>query len=373
MAPPLAFPFESLAVRRQVVAAIGLAVVIAGTFVFAKKASRERDSISAAEIGLGLIQAALAMKMISSGMLEFGGAAIGVWLGMWYMRFYCLPKWFIDPARRIDAVAWAMTAGLFVVAVSSYYVYLRSPGGAMATHGRLNGITGNAQHLGLALASSIAAPVYLLKKYRSRGFAQQVSFLAVILLTAYLVLLTGSRMAAAGLALAVVLQMKPRLIIPCLFASLLAGLLAEPILAIIREDQYLSTITRTNNTRGDVWMTQWRQFTANPAFGVTLRGDRLGFAESSWLGLLATVGVVGIPGMLVFLFGLSQDVYKLWRKGLKFQGEGSAELMFIAAGMSSLLFCSFFEAFMLGTITMALTTVYYYGFALSGLKRLRVV
>ncbi|MFM9157418.1 MAG: O-antigen ligase domain-containing protein, partial [Dolichospermum sp.] len=70
-------------------------------------------------------------------------------------------------------------------------------------------------------------------------------------------------------------------------------------------------LSNLNNTRAGVWSSYWQKFLEYPLFGASLKGERLRFGETSWLGVLGGLGLVGAFPMFMFAWTSLKMIFKL--------------------------------------------------------------
>ena len=115
----------------------------------------------------------------------------------------------------------------------------------------------------------------------------------------------------------------------------------------------------TLDTRSGVWNGYWSSFLENPIFGAPLEGDRLRFGESSWLGVLGSLGIVGALPMFMFGWTSLQMIFNLDRLA-KRRPEYYQKCSTVMAGLLSLLVGGISEAYLLGNLTFSILAVLLY-------------
>jgi hypothetical protein len=113
------------------------------------------------------------------------------------------------------------------------------------------------------------------------------------------------------------------------------------------------------NTRAGVLDGYWQQFLADPFLGIPFQGDRLTFGESSWLGVLGSLGLIGTIPMLMFGWSSLEMIFRLEHLS-KTRPDYYLRCSVVMAGLLSLLTGSISEAYLLGNLTFALLAVFLY-------------
>ena len=113
------------------------------------------------------------------------------------------------------------------------------------------------------------------------------------------------------------------------------------------------------STRTSVWGGYWGVFLEYPLFGAPFVGDRLRFGESSWLGVLGSMGFVGAIPMFMFGWTSLQMIFKLDHLS-KIRPDYYLKCSVVMAGLLSLLVGGISEAYLLGNLTFSLLAVFLY-------------
>jgi hypothetical protein len=113
------------------------------------------------------------------------------------------------------------------------------------------------------------------------------------------------------------------------------------------------------STRTGVWGGYWGVFLKYPIFGAPFVGDRLRFGESSWLGVLGGMGLVGAIPMFMFGWSSLQMIFKLDHLS-KIRPDYYLKCSFVMSGLLSLLVGGISEAYLLGNLTFSLLAVFLY-------------
>ena len=230
----------------------------------------------------------------------------------------------VEFVRRY-ALLDCLLASFILATVLSAPIFLISPQQYSDLAGRLYGLTGNANSYGVQVTASLIASLYFFGK--SRALIIKLGALSVIVLCIYLILLTGSRKAIAGIfavfAIYIYFESKrlskislkktAALVIPILILNVVSFVLLrdsphfhriERLLNAYLSGDAASHLESSEINRFYLYQEGWKAAMENPIFGVGLKnfGEiELGFfnqqagtyAHSSYIELLATSGIVG--------------------------------------------------------------------------------
>ncbi|MER8842439.1 O-antigen ligase family protein [Mesorhizobium sp. M0913] len=300
---------------------------------------------------LFIAQNVLVLKMLAAGLYGYAVLSFGIYCGVFVVVTEGLQRWLQDEREfRRCVVAIAAVGGLFVVACLIQALF--NPAAIFAAQGRLNGTSGNAQHAAALLAAAVPAVAYAATT--SRGSVRAV-WTALLFATFACILLTGSRTGAimSVLSLALVLDIKlimrtvpiigaAAIILVLLFAS------PKPEENGVAAPVYTRVLT-FEDTRSATWQALFNSFVENPFFGMPVRGQELGFGESSWLSMGAVAGLVGFTPLLVFGI-LTLKILTQLRAARSYGPNIKREANVVFAGLLSLMAGSFTEAYLLGTL-----------------------
>jgi len=227
-------------------------------------------------------------------------------------------------------------------------------------HGRLFGLTGNAQHLATFCAALVLPVVAAMQRLRH----QRLWYLLALFLTGFLVVFllwsgsrTGVLMTLTGLGLMFRHQLGRLLETTLLVAATV--MFAWQVTnfgessAVIQERFGRSVLV---NTRESGWDAMLRTFAANPVFGSV---KNVWATESSYLGALARFGVVGTAPLFVSMTMVLMALVKLNRKRSRL-GEHAIFVDLVTGGFFSLAIGAVFEGFLMATLTPMLYMILIY-------------
>ena len=234
----------------------------------------------------------------------------------------------------------------------------------MFVQNRFMGTTGNPQHAGTLLSLSLPCCLYCYEIKKKR--IAKYFWLASLIVISYSLFLTGSRTGVLMALVTLLVFYRNRvnsliqLSLITVFIFLVGSLFFElDLSSVIFWDATLSERFTTDlavNTRAGPWTSMWRIFLENPLFGAPLKGDQLGFGESSWLAAGANFGILGFIPLLLFAIQTIKMMFQLntlatMNPFLYF--ESSA----IISVFSSVLVGSFSESFLFGSLTFPMITL----------------
>ena len=230
----------------------------------------------------------------------------------------------VEFVRRYDLLDYLLLSFILATVLSAP-LFLISPQQYSDLAGRLYGLTGNANSYGVQVTASLVAGLYFVGK--SQALAVKLAVLAIIVLCIYLILLTGSRKAIAGIfaVFAIYAYFEVKRLSTLSFKKTLAFILPvsalsiasvtllinsphfhriERILNAYGGDGVESELGRSELDRLYLYREGWRTAMENPVFGVGLQNFsevELGFfnqqsgtyAHSNYIELLATSGIIG--------------------------------------------------------------------------------
>jgi len=357
--PSLAFPLEQIRElgRPMTILLLGLLLLLA---LKTKKGWR-RKSFPAPLQMLVLLQGVLIVKVLLEGDAMFGLLSVGVYCAAIYMVVRGPGRWLQDERNfRLGVGAMALVGALFLGAC--FYQFRIDPYPITFVHGLLLGTTGNPQHAATLLVATLPCLLFLFlmpdQKIWHRGI-----WILLLLGALYALLLTGSRTGAlsamAGLAIFFIqgLGRLQKLALLIGLGLALIFLTADSFTAAGAFDAVVpGKLTSFDNTRAEVWQAQWATFNRYPLFGAPLLGGRLGFGESSWLSVAASVGVIGLIPLTLFAyqsFKFMARLYRISERNSRYRLHCST----VVAGLSALLVGSIAEAYLLGLITFPLLAI----------------
>jgi hypothetical protein len=231
--------------------------------------------------------------------------------------------------------------------------YAINPIALQAPWGRFEGMTGNPQHAAAYLALAIPSLLYLLRRTGEPLLFRMVW--AGLLLAAALVLLwTGSRTGAVMTCVSVLVMFRRKLwvIVPCVTVTFLTMAFGG--------EEVDNTLVEQYGDRGDTrtanWLLMLNQFLAEPAFGRTDFENAINYKESSWLAMAAATGVIGLGALVFATYILARYLWFVAARPRPPHVRGLSDL--VLATFLGLFVGSFFEAYLIGTITFPVYVTY---------------
>ena len=360
--PALAFPLQQLRDFGRPLTIVFLCLLIVIAFV--KAPSWRRQIVAYPVKYLAGVQLIIFLKVLFYGDIAFAVLAALTFSLVLIMVNYGPSRWLSNKASFRHATAAMAMVGAIFIALNAYQATIDIYP-ITFVHGRFLGTTGNPQHAAVLLASLIPCFMFLFEDYQQKLYKAFALFgLACVCLALFM---TGSRtgllMAIAtvtffyrnrkkslfqlGIALAVAL------------AVLLPFVSQGSMLLGAEQTDVSARFLSSDNSRIQVWSAMWRAFERYPILGAPLGGDRLGFGESSWLATAASLGLAGLIPLL--LFGISCGKMMIQLSAIsKRQPESYLQCSVVISGIACLLVGSFFEAYLLGTLSSALLTLLIY-------------
>jgi hypothetical protein len=220
---------------------------------------------------------------------------------------------------------------------------------AATIQGRLMGTTANPQHAAVLLAISLLGPAYFLM--RSQEFPKWAfwSAIGLCILITHCLILTGSR---TGLGVAMIgtgILLRRRFSTNVLVGSAVAVVAAVLLKDTVFSDK-MGRLASVEDTRTAVWTAQWNSFLQHPFWGRPEMGRRFRTGENSWLGMMEATGMLGLSALLLLLIRGGASAGELYR--FSKQQYRRDDVDFCLAGLLAIFAGSFFEAYLLGVITM---------------------
>jgi len=284
--------------------------------------------------------------LIDGGGVSFFVQAGIIFLAIALVTVYGLRDW----ASQGSPVKWfafalCATGGIFCTVGEWHLITNRS---AVFLAGRFMGTTANPQHAAVLISLCSLGVFYFLLDFQKLKWSERLLLICLGLSMLHLLILTGSR---TGLGIAVIggaLLLRGRLTV--------AGVLSiASIVAFVWILQYLGLadnaerLVSAGDTRTEIWKNQWKTFMQYPIFGSPFQGEHFRVAENSWLGLMAVCGVFGVMCLTWLLASFCSIAISLWkyRKNISLE----LDINFCLACVFAVFSGSFFEGYLLGTIT----------------------
>jgi hypothetical protein len=362
IAPPLVFPLEPLRAngRPLAIAFLGLLLLIA----FATKRWGQKISMPPPILYLGLVQIVIWVKTVEEGDPLLGSVIFAIFSAVVFMHLRGPAQWIYDERTlRLGFWAIAMVGVIFVVV--NLYQWRVDPVAINYVQGWFHGTTGNPHHAGVLMTVTMPSVLALIATSDKRNW-QQVLWLILLIILLFLLYKTASRTSfvmffvSAAIVFRYNLKKSVGIVIFSALIVLTLYTFFEPTtlqtsLGVGTDDATISKLALSNNTRGEAWSRQWSNFTDNIVFGAPLRGDRMRFEESSWLGSAAGLGLMGFVPMILFGISTIQLMLKLDRVSKCYSTAtiGIYSNAIIAA-LASLLVGASSEAFLLANLNFSL-------------------
>jgi hypothetical protein len=358
LTPRLVFPLEQIRLYGRPLAIVLLVILV---LLALQTSGNWRKSIIPKAIEyLMFVQFIIFAKTIMYGSQEFAIISAVTFGGIIFMLQRGPGRWLHNDENFYLAVrSIAIVALIFVVA--NGYQFLLNSQAIRVVQGRFMGTTGNPQAAGLVLAATIPCLMFMIQSLPRWNFIKS-GWVLVLVIVLYFLLLTGSRTGLMmGLASILLFYRNNGGAWVKIGFSLL--ILTALILPFLQPETFSASSTgidssvsdrfsSTKNTREDAWYWMWQSFSNNILFGEPIKGDRMGYGESSWLGAAANLGLLGFIPM--FLMGL-ESIKMMWQlnqlsnRNSYYFFQGST----VIAGLGSTLVGSIFEASLLGNITFS--------------------
>lgn len=344
--PPFWGPIELVVSNGRPICIVLLGALL--LLVAVKTKSELETRVSPLMAPIHAIQIAIFFKMLLFGTsltLTVQAGVIFVFIGCFAATG--LRLWAFEQ-RKLEMVAFSLTATLAVFAVISQFQLQVNPAPAMVA-GRLMGTTANPQHAAVLLAIGLLGPAYFISTWRQRSLLLAVASFVLMCIACRLIFLTGSRTGLSMAAIGIVILWRRKFGIGVLVGlALTFGLVY--LMQNNEQEVFSSRIVTMEDTRSEVWAIQWRTFLQNPFIGSERMGDQFRSGENSWLGLLAGTGMLG-GAALIWLLVRGVAVSKELLKHSHWE-QHKDEVDFCLAGIFAVFAGSFFEAYLVGVITM---------------------
>jgi hypothetical protein len=357
--PPLVFPLQQL---RDFGRPLSIVLLVFLVILALQTRSNWRQWVIPDAIKyLAYVQFAIFAKTIMYGDQEFAMISALTFAGILLMLQRGPGRWLQDDENFHLAVKSIAVAGLIFIVINTYQYFINRQAVTFIQN-RFLGTTGNPQHAGVFLASTIPCLMFLIQSIARWNF-WKFFWSGILLMTVYFLLLTGSRtgIIMSGISILLFYRKNGGL---WLQIGLLLGIGAILVLPFLQPET-LSTsaagidasvsdrFASTNNTREGVWTGMFNTFSENILFGAPLERGRLGYGENSWLAAGATMGLMGFIPMILMGWESVKLIWQLDRLG-KRDSYYFFQSSTVIAGLGSMLVGSCFEAYLLGNITFSL-------------------
>lgn len=351
--PVLVFPLESLRHNGRTIS-IGLLLLIS-FYVFYKNTGQHTAKFKDfyfIQRSLLVIQSLIFFKNLIYGSFITASLTISVFLLVYSIYYKGFSYWLYNE-KYFKRSVFAFLMAVVVFILMAFYQSLFDPMAMSFIQGRFMGMTGNAQHAAVLLTSGV--PLFLVSIIEVNKRWKKALLIIGLFSTFYYLTLTGSR---TGMIMSVVSM----LIFLLGYKGkgvkwLITGAIAALIFVSITDfnpfggvdETLLDRYGSTENTRAEVIDIQLRQFSQNIVFGAEPRGDRVGFAENSYLAVAASLGLIGLLPLIFMILGIFKMLLALWKRAKYVTNKHYYFL--VVAGLVSLLVGGLAEAYLLGNLT----------------------
>lgn len=361
--PPLVFPLQQIRELGRPLTIVILVLLI----VIALKTKNfwRKKIIPQPLVYIVLLQGVIFFKVLAYGNLIFAFLSAATFGGLVLMVILGPSRWLQDE-RNFQLGVWAIAMVGVIFGIANGYQAARDLYAITFVHGWFLGTTGNPHHAAVLIIATLPCLLFLFfhqKKPWLKALWAGFSGLALfgLLMTASR---TGGIMAVVSILIFFRYRAGKFLQIAVIFAVIAALFFPDMGPTDAETSGILSNTWNKwenldSNTRAGVWNSYWGQFLEYPLFGAPFRGDRLTFGESSWLGVLGSLGFAGALPMLMFAWTSLQMIFKLDRLS-KISPDYYLKCSVVMAGLLSLLVGGISEAYLLGNLTFSILAVFLY-------------
>lgn len=343
-------PIEAIVVNGRPLSILLLASLV---IVSINRPRKGTSSISPMMFPIHAIQAAILLKVLSgAGEIAYIVQAAIIFVLLGITGAIGIRHWLAED-KSLVGPAIALTTAAFLFCILGIFELRVNPD-AIFYSGRFIGTTANPQHAAVFLALSLLGPLYLAFVLHKRSVLLACLFSAMAIIVTYLLFLTGSR---TGLCMAAILvffllrrSVSQQKLIGTAIILLLIAFIWKYVLSLEVDVNELNNLASRGDTRSQVWVAQWNTFQKNPLFGAPHMGGQFRSGENSWLGLMSSTGLVGLACLIWLLYQFGTNAVAIYR--LKTKNVSKLDLDFCLAGLLGVFAGSFFEAYLLGIITM---------------------
>lgn len=362
--PPLVFPLQQI---REVGRPLTIVLLVLLIFIALKAKNIWRKKIMPQPlIYLILVQSVIFFKILVYGNLDFAFLSAATFGGLVLMVILGPSRW-LQNEENFQLGVWAIAMVGVIFGVANGYQALIDKYAITFVHGWFLGTTGNPHHAAILIAATIPAFLFLFFHNEKHSWMKWI-WVGFLALAIFGLLMTASRTGAIVAVVSVLIFFRHQggklLQIVLIFAVIAAFFLHSLSPTDLDTSELLSpTASKLSNldtsTRTGVWGGYWGLFLEYPLFGAPFVGDRLRFGESSWLGVLGSMGLVGAIPMFMFGWSSLQMIFKLDHLS-KIRPDYYLKCSFVMAGLLSLLVGGASEAYLLGNLTFSLLAVFLY-------------
>ena len=363
--PPLVFPLQEL---REFGRPLSIILLLSLGFIALSTKNYWRKKLLPKPIFyLVLVQISIFLKNLLYGELVFAFLSAITFAGLVLMIIYGPSQWLQDD-HNFDLGVWAIAMVGMIFSVANFYQVLINRYAVTFVHGWFLGTTGNPQHAAILISATIPALLFLFFRKETKYPWLKWLWAFLIGLQILGLLMTASRTGVVMAAVAVLIFFRHRAsnLLQLALALSVMSVFILPMLgtgdtdsAGILDATYSKWDGGGSNTREGVFNSYWRSFVDNPLLGSPFAGDRLQFGESSWLGVLGSLGLVGSLPMFMFAWSSLQMILRLDYLS-KSNPEKYLQCSVVMSGLLSLLIGGVSEAYLLGNLTFAIIAVLLY-------------
>jgi hypothetical protein len=363
-APPLVFPLQQIRELGRPLTIILLVLLI--FIAFKSKNIWRQKIIPQPIIYLILVQSVIFFKILVYGNVGFGFLSAATFGGLVLMVIMGPSRW-LQNEENFQLGVWAIAMVGVIFGVANGYQALIDKYAITFIHGWFLGTTGNPHHAAILITATIPAFLFLFL-HNEKHSPMRWIWAGFLLLAIFGLFMTASRTGTIVAVVSVLIFFRRRggklLQIVLIFAVIAAFVLPSFSPTDLDTSELLSpTASKLSDldisTRTGVWGGYWGQFLKYPLFGAPFVGYRLRFGESSWLGVLGSMGLVGAIPMFMFAWSSLQMIFKLDHLS-KIRPDYYLKCSFVMSGLLSLLVGGVSEAYLLGNLTFSLLAVFLY-------------
>ncbi|MFM2063172.1 MAG: hypothetical protein RLZZ507_2842 [Cyanobacteriota bacterium] len=363
-APALVFPLQQIRElgRPLTIVFLGLLIVIA---LKAKNIWRKKI-IPQPILYIVLVQCVIFWKILAYGDLGFAILSAATFGALVLMVILGPSRW-LQNDQNFQLGVWAIAMVGVIFGIANIYQATRDLYAITFLHGWFLGTTGNPHHAAVLITATLPCFLFLFFQNQKNLWLKGL-WGAFLGLAVFGLLMTASRTGAIMAVVSILIFFRYRggkfLRIALIFAVIAALFMPELGPTDADTSGILSKTWNKwddldSNTRAGVWNAYWGRFIEYPLFGAPLQGDRLRFGESSWLGVLGSMGLVGAFPMLMFAWTSIKMIFKLERLST-ISPDYYLKCSVVMSGLLSLLVGGISEAYLLGNLTFSILAVFLY-------------
>ncbi|MFM5887174.1 MAG: O-antigen ligase family protein [Dolichospermum sp.] len=359
--PALVFPLEQI---RELGRPLTIVLLVILILISLKTKNIWRKKILPQPIFyLILVQVVIFCKISSDGDLRFAFLSAATFGGLVLMVILGPSRW-LQNDQNFQLGVWAIAMVGIIFGIVNTYQVLIDKHAVTFVHGWFLGTTGNPHHAAVLITATL--PCFLFLFFQEKNLWLKGLWAGFFGLAVLGLLMTASR---TGIIMAVVSMLiffrhqGGKLLQITLIFGIILALLSSALPTDADTPGILSNsfnkLSNLNNTRAGVWSSYWQKFLEYPLFGASLKGERLRFGETSWLGVLGGLGLVGAFPMFMFAWTSLKMIFKLEQLS-KINLDFYLKSSVIISGLFSLLVGGISEAYLLGNLTFSILAVLLY-------------